>query len=71
MAVRTGGATVNHAIDVLTNICNLLLALGGIGLVVWFAVFMCTPRKRKQLLATTSAQYAADAGGTRTLRMGA
>jgi len=71
MAVRTGGAAVNHAMDVLTNVCNLLLALGGVGLVVWFAVFMCTPRKRKQLLATTSAQYAADAGGTRTLRMGA
>jgi len=39
--------------------------------VVWFAVFMCTPRKRKQLLATTSAQYAAEVGGTRSLRMGA
>jgi hypothetical protein len=34
-------------------------------------VFMCTPRQRKQLLATTSAQYAAEVGGTRTLRMGA
>lgn len=71
MAIRTGGAAVEHAMGVLANLCNLLLALGGLGLLVWFAVFMCTPRKRKQLLATTSAQYAAEVGGTRTLRMGA
>ena len=32
---------------------------------------MTTTRKRKQLLATSSAQYAAGVGGTRTLRMGA
>jgi len=71
MAIRTGGAAVEHGMSVLANLCNLLLALGGLGLLVWFAVFMCTPRKRKQLLATTSAQYAAEVGGTRTLRMGA
>jgi NADH-quinone oxidoreductase subunit H len=71
MAIRTAGPAVERAMGVLTNLCNLLLALGGLGLVVWFAVFLCTPRKRKQLLATTSAQYAADIGGTRTLRMGA
>jgi len=71
MAIRTGGAAVAHAMDVLTNVCNLVMVATGLGLVVWFAVFMCTPRKRKQLLTTTSAQYAADAGGTRTLRMGA
>ena len=43
----------------------------GIGLVVWLAVFLSTPRKRKQTLATSSAQYAAEVGGTRTARMGA
>ena len=35
------------------------------------AVFLSTPRKRKQNLSTTSAQYAAEVGGTRTARMGA
>ena len=71
MAIRTAGPTVEHAMSVVTNACNLLIALGGLGLVVWFAVFMTTTRKRKQLLTTTSAQYAAEVGGTRTLRMGA
>jgi NADH-quinone oxidoreductase subunit H len=71
MAIRTAGPSVEHAMSVVTNLCNLLLALGGLGLVVWFAVFMTTTRKRKQLLATSSAQYAAGVGGTRTLRMGA
>jgi NADH-quinone oxidoreductase subunit H len=71
MAVRTAGPAVGSAMQSLATVCNVLLALSGIGLLVWFAVFMCTPRKRKQLLATTSAQYAAEVGGTRTLRMGA
>ncbi len=71
MAIRTGGPTAEKATSVLANLCNLLLVFTGVGLLVWFAVFMCTPRKRKQLLSTTSAQYAAEVGGTRTLRMGA
>jgi NADH-quinone oxidoreductase subunit H len=71
MAIRTGGPAVDHAMSIVGNLCNLVLAGGGVALLVWFAVFMCTPRKRKQLLTTTSAQYAAEAGGTRTLRMGA
>jgi NADH-quinone oxidoreductase subunit H len=71
MAIRTGGASVAHAMSVLGNACNLLLVATGLGLALWLAVFLSTTRKRKQTLATTSAQYAADAGGTRTLRMGA
>jgi hypothetical protein len=71
MAVQTGGAAAEHAMDVVANLCNVALALGGIGLLIWFVVFLATPRERKQVLATTSAQYAAEVGGTRTLRMGA
>jgi NADH-quinone oxidoreductase subunit H len=71
MAIRTSGPSADRAMSVLANVCNLLLALSGVGLLVWLAVFLCTPRVRKQTLATTSAQYAAEAGGTRTLRMGA
>jgi NADH-quinone oxidoreductase subunit H len=71
VSIRSGGPSLGHAMSTLSNLCNLLLVAAGIGLAIWFAVFMCTPRKRKQFLATTSAQYAAEAGGTRTLRMGA
>jgi NADH-quinone oxidoreductase subunit H len=71
MAIHSGGPSVAHAMSVLANLCNVLLALTGLGLIVWLAVFLSTPRTRKQNLSTTSAQYAADAGGTRTLRMGA
>jgi NADH-quinone oxidoreductase subunit H len=71
MAIRTGGSGVDRVMVLLSNVCNLVLALGGLGLVVWFAVFMSTERKRKQTLVTTSAQYASETGGTRTLRMGA
>jgi NADH-quinone oxidoreductase subunit H len=71
MALRSAGPAAGQAMAVLANLCNLLIALGGLGLVVWLGVFLSTPRQRKQLLATTSAQYAAQVGGTRTLRMGA
>ena len=71
MSIQSGGPTAARAMTVVADLCNMLLALTALGLAVWFAVFMCTPRKRKQLLATTSAQYAAEVGGTRTLRMGA
>jgi NADH-quinone oxidoreductase subunit H len=71
MTIRTAGPSAERAMAVLSNVCNLALALGGLGLLVWLAVFLCTPRTRKQTLSTTSAQYAAEVGGTRTLRMGA
>jgi NADH-quinone oxidoreductase subunit H len=71
MAIHTSGPGVARTMAALANACNLLIAIGGLGLIVWFALFMVTPRKRKQTLATTSAQYATETGGTRTLRMGA
>jgi NADH-quinone oxidoreductase subunit H len=71
MAIRTAGPSADRAMAALSNVCNLVLALGGVGLLVWLAVFLCTPRTRKQTLTTTSAQYASEVGGTRTLRMGA
>jgi len=71
MAIQSAGPAVGKAMDVLANACNVLIAAGGIGLFVWLAVFLSTPRKRKQTLATSSAQYAAEVDGTRTTRMGA
>jgi NADH-quinone oxidoreductase subunit H len=71
MAIQTGGPVVARAAAVMANLSNVLLALTGIGLLVWLAVFLSTPRTRKQHLTTTSAQYATETGGTRTLRMGA
>jgi NADH-quinone oxidoreductase subunit H len=71
MAINSAGPAVSRAMDTLSNLCNLLIAAGGIGLLIWLAVFLSTPRKRKQNLSTTSAQYAAEVGGTRTARMGA
>ena len=49
MAVRTGGPALERVMGSLADLCNLLLAAGGLGLAVWFVVFMCTPRKRKQV----------------------
>jgi hypothetical protein len=48
-----------------------LVALLGLAAVVWFFVFMLTPPHKRKSLATTSAQFAAALGGTRTSRMGA
>jgi NADH-quinone oxidoreductase subunit H len=69
MACQSGGALAAHALDVLGGLCNALLALGGLGLLIWLGIFLSTPRLRKKTMATTSAQYGAE--GTRTARMGA
>jgi len=71
MSLQQGGPVVARALRLLGDLSMALIAAVGLGLVVWLAVFLSTPRIRKKNLSTSSAQYAAEAGGTRTLRMGA
>ena len=48
-----------------------VLALAGLGGLIYTAVFLLKPRQKVQVYASSSAQYAAHAGGTRSVRMGA
>jgi len=47
------------------------VALLGLAAFVWFFVFMLTPVHKRRSLATTSAQFAAALGGTRSAKMSA
>ncbi len=71
LALREGGPVVARAMALLGDLSMALVAGVVFSLVIWLGVFLSRPRKKKRNLATSSAQYAAEAGGTRTLRMGA
>jgi NADH-quinone oxidoreductase subunit H len=65
------GGAVQRWLGVAAELSMAFLALLGIAGFVWFFVFMLAPAKKRRLLATTSAQFAAALGGTRSARMGA
>jgi NADH-quinone oxidoreductase subunit H len=71
LAVQSGGASVTQALRVLADGTMAVLALAGVGAFVWFVVFMVKPPSKRRMLASTSAQFAAAMGGTRSTRMGA
>jgi NADH-quinone oxidoreductase subunit H len=71
LALGSGGLAMTRALDVLGDLTMALLAALGLGALVWLGIFLSTPRQRKKTLATSAAQYAAEVGGTRSLRMGA
>jgi NADH-quinone oxidoreductase subunit H len=71
LAVQSGGAGVEQALRVVADGTMAALALGGLALFVWLVVFMVKPPEKRRMLASSSAQFAAAMGGTRSTRMGA
>ncbi|HEV8246490.1 MAG TPA: complex I subunit 1 family protein [Polyangiaceae bacterium] len=71
MAVQAAGAKLAPVLALLGNLSMLLLALAGGAGFVYLIVFLLRPREKIRVLATTSAQYSAQIGGTRSARMGA
>jgi hypothetical protein len=65
------GGAAERFLAVAGDVSMALVALLGLGAVVWFFVFMMSPPSKRKLLATSSAQFAALVGGTKTARMGA
>jgi len=59
------------ALRTLADLSQLLVALAFVAGAVWFVVFLLKPTHKRRMLASTSAQYAASMGGTRTAKMGA
>ena len=57
------------ALRALCDASNLLVAAAMIGAVVWLVVFLLKPVHKRRMLASTSAQFAAQMGGTRSARM--
>ena len=72
LILAVGSATgAQRWLSVAGDLTMALVALLGLAAVVWFFVFMLTPANKRKMLATSSAQFAAALGGTRSAKMGA
>jgi len=71
MAIVTGGPAVGKFMSLLADYSKAFVALAGLGGFIYFIVFLVKPVHKRKSLASSSAQYAAAAGGTRSARMSA
>ncbi len=71
LAIQSGGQQVEAGMASIAQLTRWVVALGGVALAVAFMRFLLKPAEHRKLLASSSAQYAAAMGGTRTTRMGA
>jgi NADH-quinone oxidoreductase subunit H len=71
MAIVTAGPEVGKFMDLLADYTRVFVALAGLGGVIYFVVFLAKPVHKRKTLSSSSAQYAAAAGGTRSARMSA
>ena len=71
LAVGSAGAGVFQALGLAADLSMALLALAQVGAVVALVLFLFRPAEKRRLLASSSAQFAATAGGTKSVRMGA
>jgi len=71
LTIASAGPAVGKFMDLLADYTKALVALAGFGGFIYFVVFLVKPVHKKKSLASTSAQFAAAAGGTRSVRMGA
>lgn len=71
LVIESAGTNVMNALRFLGDLSMGLVLLAGLLGFVLLIVFLIKPAKKRRLLATTSAQFAAALGGTRTARMGA
>jgi NADH-quinone oxidoreductase subunit H len=71
LAVQEAGPSVLRALRVASDLSEAFVAFVGIATAVIFVRFLLEPATHRRVIASTSARYAALAGGTRTARMGA
>ena len=71
LVIASIGGSAERWLGAAADLSMALVALFGLAVFVWFFVFMLTPPNKRKSLATSSAQFAAALGGTRSSRMGA
>ncbi len=71
LVVSSIGGAAERWLGLAGELTMALVALAGLAAAIWFLVFMLTPAHKRKLLATTSAQFAAALGGTRSAKMSA
>jgi NADH-quinone oxidoreductase subunit H len=71
LALQGASTSVQRALGFAADVSEGVVAVTGAALFVWFVFFVLEPSKKRRLLATSSARFAAALGGTRSARMGA
>ena len=71
LLVAGASTNVQAGLKIAADVTQLVVLVVGLSLAVWFVSFVTSPVKKKRILASTAAQFAAHLGGTRTARMGA
>jgi len=71
MAIVSGGPEISKFMDLLADYTKAFVALAGLGGFIYFVVFLAKPVHKRKTMSSSSAQYAAAAGGTRSARMSA
>ncbi|HLV22061.1 MAG TPA: complex I subunit 1 family protein [Polyangiaceae bacterium] len=71
LAVQAAGPSIGASLAIIGDLTEAVLAVAGIAGAVAFVLFLLKPAQKRRYLVSTSQQYAAAAGGTRTARMGA
>jgi NADH-quinone oxidoreductase subunit H len=69
LLVQEGGPALARGMDTAADVTMVVIAVVGIWAVVQLVLFILKPARKRRLLATSSAQFAAAMGGTRTSRM--
>ncbi len=71
MLIAGASQSVQAGLRIAADVTHVVVAVAGVCLAVWFVVFVSSPVKKRRILASTAAQFAAQLGGTRSARMGA
>ncbi len=71
LAIQSASPAFHQLLAVAADLSMAVVAIGGFAAFVWFVAFVLKPVSKRRMLATSSAQFAAAQGGTRTARMGA
>ncbi len=71
LAVGAAGPSVTQALAVASDLTQAFVAVGGIVVAVLFVRFLLEPAQHRRVVSSTSAKFAALAGGTRSARMSA
>jgi NADH-quinone oxidoreductase subunit H len=71
LAIQSASPAVVRGLDTLADVTQAIVAIGGFFAVASLIWFLLQPAEHRRMLASTSARFAAMAGGTHKARMGA
>jgi NADH-quinone oxidoreductase subunit H len=71
LVIQSAGEATQEAFSAAADVTKAVIALSGIFGLVAAVLFLLSPPRHRQSVASTSARFAAAAGGTRNFEMGA